>query len=225
MSNRRKLVAYTAPLLAFVALLALNTALKKIDRSIWLSSAEYWIYPVQTILCGGLLIWFRREYEFRRLRHVAFALLIGIIVFLIWISPQAFFGFAPRTIGFNPVGIFDNQSVFYWPTIILRFLRLVIVVPFVEEIFWRGFLLRYFIDENFERVPFGAFSWPSFSIVALAFAFSHSSADWPAALITGVIYNSVAYRTKNLSSCILTHAITNLLLGLWIMKTKQWGFW
>jgi hypothetical protein len=91
MSNRRKLVAYTAPLLAFVALLGLNSALKKIDRSIWLSSADYWIYPAQTILCGGLLIWFRREYEFHRLRHIAFALLIGIIVFLLWISPQAFF--------------------------------------------------------------------------------------------------------------------------------------
>jgi len=225
MSNWRKLVAYTAPLLAFVALLGLNTALKKIDRSIWLSSAEHWIYPTQTILCGGLLIWFRREYEFHRLRHVAFALLIGIIVFLLWISPQTFFGFAPRTIGFNPASIFGDQSPLYWPTIILRFLRLVIVVPFVEEIFWRGFFLRYLIDEKFERVPFGTFSWLSFSIVTFGFAFSHSAADWPVALVTGTIYNAVAYRTKNLSSCILTHAVTNLLLGLWIMKTKQWGFW
>jgi len=224
MSNRRKLVAYTAPLLAFVALLGLNTALKKIDRSIWLSSADYWIYPAQTILCGGLLIWFRREYEFHPLRHVALALLIGIIVFLLWISPQAFFGFAPRTSGFNP-DIFSNQSSFYWPTVVLRFLRLVVIVPFVEEIFWRGFLLRYLIDENFERVPFGTFSWLSFSIVTFGFGFSHSAVDWPVALMTGVIYNGVAYRTKSLSSCILTHAITNLLLGLWIMKTKQWGFW
>src|SRR6266487_3285142 len=168
MSNRRKLVAYTAPLLAFVALLWLSAALKKIDRSIWLSSADYWIYPAQTILCGVLLIWFRREYEFHRLPHVAFALLIGIIVFLLWISPQAFFGFPPRMSGFNP-DIFSNQSPLYWPTVVLRFLRLVIIAPFVEEIFWRGFLLRYFIDVTFERVPFGTFSWLSFSIVALGF--------------------------------------------------------
>jgi uncharacterized protein len=222
MSQGQKLLAYTLPMVTFLFLLGAGSVLRKVGNNIWFSSAEYWIYPVQTILCGGLLIWFHREYEFHRVRRVAFALLIGIIVFLLWISPQAFFGFAPRTIGFNPVG---NQSVLYWPTIILRFLRLVIVVPFVEEIFWRGFLLRYLIDENFERVPLGAFSWLSFSIVALAFAFSHSPADWPAALVTGAIYNAVAYRTKNLSSCILTHAITNLLLGLWIMQTKQWGFW
>jgi membrane protease YdiL (CAAX protease family) len=54
---------------------------------------------------------------------------------------------------------------------------------------------------------------------------SHSQADWAAAVITGALYNLVAYRTKSLSSCILTHAGTNLLLGLWIMQTRQWGFW
>ena len=225
MPNGRKLLAYALPMVTFVFLLGAGSALHKIGNNIWFNSAEYWIYPVQTILCGALLIRFYREYRFRSPSRVGFTMATGVLVFLLWISPQQFLGLAPRTIGFNPVGIFGNQSALYWLTIILRFLRLVVVVPFVEEIFWRGFLLRYLINENFERVPFGAFSWLSFSIVALAFAFSHSPADWSVALVTGVIYNGVAYRTKNLSSCILTHAITNLLLGLWIMKTKQWGFW
>lgn len=225
MSQGRKLLAYTLPMVMFLFLLGAGSVLRKVGNNIWFSSAEYWIYPVQTILCGALLIRFYREYRFQPPTQVGFIIATGVLVFVLWISPQQFLGLAPRTIGFNPVGIVGNQSVLYWSTIILRFLRLVIVVPFVEEIFWRGFLLRYLIDENFERVPLGAFSWLSFSIVALAFAFSHSPADWPAALVTGAIYNGVAYRTKNLSSCILTHAITNLLLGLWIMKTKQWGFW
>jgi hypothetical protein len=225
MPDGRKLLAYTLPMVTFLFLLGAGSVLRKIGNNIWFSSAEYWIYPVQTILCGALLIRFCREYGFRSPSRVGFTMATGVLVCVLWISPQQFLGLAPRTIGFNPVGIFGNHSVLYWATIILRFLRLVIVVPFVEEIFWRGFLLRYLIDENFERVPLGAFSWLSFSIVALAFAFSHSPADWPAALVTGVIYNGVAYRTKNLSSCILTHAVTNLLLGLWIMKTKQWGFW
>ncbi|HJX24735.1 MAG TPA: hypothetical protein VJ252_01155, partial [Chthoniobacterales bacterium] len=60
MPNRRKLAAYALPMLLFVALLALNSLLKKIDHRFWLSSAEYWIYPLQTILCGGLVFWFRR---------------------------------------------------------------------------------------------------------------------------------------------------------------------
>jgi hypothetical protein len=224
MRTGKKLTAYTALLLTFIALLGLNSVLKKIDGSIWLSSAEYWIYPIQTILCGALLIWFRREYQLGRPRQIAFAFFAGVCVFLLWISPQQFLGFTPRLSGFNP-DIFSNQPSLYWSTVMFRFLRLVVVVPFVEEIFWRGFLLRYLIDDNFERVALGTFSWVSFSIVTLGFAFSHSTADWPVALVTGVVYNGVAYRTKSLSSCVLTHAVTNLLLGLWIMKTQQWGFW
>lgn len=211
-------------MLSFVALLALNVSFKKIDNGFWLSSAEYWIYPLQTILCGGLILWFCCEYQWHRLARVGFAAAVALVVFLIWISPQALFRLTPRLIGFNPE-VFASQAAIYWFTIAFRFLRLVIVVPLIEEIFWRGFLLRYLIAEDFERVPFGEFSWLSFTAVTALFAFSHSKADWPAGLLTGALYNLVAYRTKSLFSCVLTHALTNLLLGLWIMKTRQWGFW
>lgn len=224
MPNRRKIAAYALPMLLFIAFLVLNLLLKKIDNRFWLRSAEYWLYPLQTILCGGLVFWFRREYQWHRLSRAGFAVAIAFLVFLVWISPQAFFGFSPRVQGFDPT-VFADQPVLYWSTIALRFLRLVVVVPVIEEIFWRGFLLRYLIAEDFDRVPFGSFSWLSFAAVTVLFAFSHSQADWMAGLITGVLFNLVAYRTKSLSSCILTHGVTNLLLGLWIMKTEQWGFW
>jgi CAAX prenyl protease-like protein len=224
MIDRRKLIAFTAPMALFLALLGLRDLLSKIGGPFWVGSAEYWIYPAQTILCGGLLFWFRREYRLRRPQRASFGLAIGLLVFVLWISPQAFFGFSPRTVGFDPT-IFANQTLLYWVTIFFRFLRLVLVVPLLEEIFWRGFLLRFFVNEDFEQVPFGKFSWVSFAIVTLAFGFSHPRADWPAAILTGMLYNWVAYRTKSLSTCVLTHAVTNLLLGLWIMKTGQWGFW
>jgi uncharacterized protein len=224
MPNRRKIAAYTLPMVLFVVLLGLNGLLKKIDSRFWLSSAEYWVYPLQTILCGGLVIWFRREYEWRRFVRAGFAIAVAVVVFALWISPQAFFGFAPRSTGFDP-GVFSDQPMLYWSSLGLRFLRLVLVVPLVEEIFWRGFLLRYLIADDFERVAFGTFSWVSFVVVTLLFTLSHSMADWPAALLTGALFNLVAYRMKSLSSCVLTHALTNLLLGLWIMRTQQWGFW
>ena len=224
MPEKRKLTAYVLPLPVFVVLLVLNSALKKISDRFWLSSAEYWIYPAQMVLCGGVVIWFWRDYNLERPSQIAFALLIGVIVFLVWISPQQFFGSSERVVGFN-TDVFAARPSIYWMTIVLRFLRLAVVVPFIEEIFWRGFLLRLLIDENFERVPVGTFSWLSFGVVAVGFSFSHTAEDWMVALLTGALYNGVAYRTKSLSSCVLTHAITNLLLGLWIMKTKQWGFW
>jgi CAAX prenyl protease-like protein len=224
MTKSRKLAAYTFPMALFLAFLVLNSALKGLGGSFWLNSAEYWIYPAQTILCGAVALYFWREYALARPARLVFGLAIAIVVFFLWIAPQAFFGAGARETGFNP-DLFAAQPVLYWTTVILRFLRLALVVPLVEEIFWRGFMLRFLIDENFDRVLFGTFSWISFAVVALVFGFSHTRADWPAAIVTGMLYNLVAYRTKSLSTCVLTHALTNLLLGFWIMKTGQWGFW
>ena len=222
--TRRKLAAYAVPMAVFLAALALVGGLKKIGGSFWLDAPEYWLYPLQTFICAALLFWYRREYDFHSPRQPLIALGIGIVVCVLWVSPQAFFGFPARTEGFNPT-VFAEQPVAYWSTVALRFLRLVIIVPLVEEIFWRGFLLRYFVDEKFDRVPFGTFSWLSFGVVTIGFMLVHSTADWPAALLTGALYNWVAYRTRSLGACVLAHAVTNLLLGIWIMSTRQWGFW
>jgi uncharacterized protein len=113
----------------------------------------------------------------------------------------------------------------------MRFLRLVVVVPFLEEIFWRGFLMRFLISEPFEKVPFGTFQMKAFLITTLAFGLAHygnqtlPGQDFYSALICGIIFNAVACLTKSLGSCIFVHAVTNLFLGIYIMKTKQWGFW
>jgi CAAX prenyl protease-like protein len=221
-SGKRALAASVLPMAAFLGLLVLASLLPGVGKGFGLVSPEYWIYPVQTFICGGLLIWFWREYHFRPPARILFVSAIGLLAFACWVAPQQFFGFAPRPKGFNP-DVFAGPA--YWTTVILRFVRLVLVVPLVEEIFWRGFLLRYLINEKFHRVPFGTFSWLSFTVVTLGFGFSHSPEDRIAALITGALYNCVAYRTRNLASCVLAHAVTNLLLGLWIMKTRQWGFW
>jgi CAAX prenyl protease-like protein len=221
---RRKLVAFTLPMAVFLVLLALGSALQNVGGTFWLDSREYWIYLAQAIFCGALLIWFWREYEFRAASQIVFGAAVGLLVFALWIAPQGVLGFAPRLVGSNPE-IFSGQPATYWTAVAVRFVRLVVVVPLVEEIFWRGFVLRYFVNEAFHTVPVGTFSWLSFAVVTIGFGFAHSPADWVAALITGALYNCVAYRTKSLASCVLAHAITNLLLGLWIMKTGQWGFW
>src|SRR4051812_45155945 len=223
-SDIRKLIAFILPMAVFILLLLMTGAGSRPETVSRFAYSAYWTYPAQTLLCGALLIWFWRDYEFRSPRKVWFALLVGVVVFVIWIAPQQFLGFARRLTGFDP-DLFAAQPALYWGTIVFRFLRLVVVVPLVEEVFWRGFLLRYLISERFSTVAVGTFSWLSFVGVTLAFGFSHSRADWIAALICGALYNLVAYRTRSLASCALAHAITNLLLGLWIMQTRQWGFW
>lgn len=223
-TDKRKLAAFILPMAIFLALLALAGALRTLGGGPWLAAPEYWIYPAQTLICAALLVLFWREFNLRAPRKALFAAGIGLAVFALWIAPQQFLGFPPRVTGFDPV-VFAAQPALYWGTVIFRFLRLVVVVPLVEEIFWRGFLLRYLINEKFTEVPIGAFSWFSFGVVTVAFGFTHSPADWIAALVTGALYNLVAYRTRSLASCVVAHAVTNLLLGAWIMATRQWGFW
>jgi len=191
------------------------------------SNSQYWVYPLQTLVCGALVIVFWRHYRLAFPRGLLFTVTVALLVLAIWVSPQELFGFSHRygdASSFNPT-TFPPGSLAYWWRLAFRFLRIAVVVPFVEEIFWRGFLLRYLMKEDFESVPFGTFSWLSFGLVTVFFMLEHQPADYPAALLTGALYNWIAIRTRSLSACILAHAITNLLLGVYIMHTRQWGFW
>lgn len=219
--------AYLAPFLGFFAVAGLGAILSHLfdGYAFWVvSQPQYWVMPLQTIFCGGLLLWGWRWYEMRLPARPLFASFIGIVALVIWVAPQMWFGAAPRLEGFEP-GFFGADGLPYALNLGMRFIRLVIVVPLLEEIFWRGFLLRYLVSERFTSVPFGTFTWKSFGIVTAGFCLEHSFADWPAAIITGVLYNIVAYRTRSLSACVLTHAVTNLVLGFYILRTGQWGFW
>jgi len=222
--GKHQFLAHILPMLTFALLLGGGDLLKTSDGPLWRVTPEFWVYPLQTLLCGAMLIFFRHDYDFQVLRRPFFVVAIALSVFILWIAPQQFLHFKAKLVGFNP-DMLTAHPTLYWLTLFLRFLRLVIVVPLVEEVFWRSFLLRYLISEKFNAVPFGAFSWLSFSVVALAFAFSHSISDWPAALVAGALYNLVAYRSRSLASCVAAHGLTNLALGLWIIATGQWGFW
>ena len=219
--------AFAAPFIVFMILLGLSQALQSFfggGRTFLLVSPQYWIFPLQTLLCGALLVRYWPLYQFSRPAKPVFTLFIAALVLIIWISPQAFFGALPRLDGFNP-DLFQNNRAVYAVTLVLRFMRLVVVVPLLEEIFWRGFLMRDLIRQDFEKVPMGAFSPFSFLAVTVLFGLAHFGPDFWPAILTGVLYNLVACRTRSLSSCVLAHAVTNLILGLYIMQTKQWGFW
>jgi CAAX prenyl protease-like protein len=222
--------AYIAPFAVFLGFLALAEFVGKIFDGIagpwWLSEPRLWVFPLQTLVCGWLVARWWRFYDLKKpsLRALAFATGVGVLVLVIWIAPQQWLGVAARRDGFDPT-YFGSSG---WPfvvTVALRFIRLAVVVPLVEEIFWRGYLLRVFVDDPFENVRIGAFSWLSFGIVTAGFCLEHQLAVWPAAIAAGALYNLVAYRTHSLTACVVAHAITNLLLGIFVMRSGQWGFW
>jgi CAAX prenyl protease-like protein len=149
---------------------------------------------------------------------------VGLLAFGVWISPQVLFHASPRLDGFDPE-FFGSSGWPYWTNLAFRLARMVIVVPLLEEIFWRGFLLRYLVHDDFRRVPFGTFTWTSFIITTAGFCLEHQAMDWPAAAVTGILYNLTACRTRSLLACVVAHAVTNLALALYVLQTRQWGFW
>ncbi|MEA3208845.1 MAG: protease family protein [Chthoniobacter sp.] len=220
--------AHLAPFAAFFAFLVLTGLLEKVFEGVakpwWMAEPRFWIFPLQTLVCGWLLVRGWEQYDWRAPTRPVLATAVGIAVLSIWIAPQAWLGFPARRDGFDPTLLGPSGWVFQ-VTVALRFLRLAVVVPLLEEIFWRGFLLRYLIREPFSSVPFGTWSPLSFAVVTIGFCLEHQPADWPAAAIAGALYNFVAYRTGSLSACVLAHAVTNLGLGMFVMRTGQWGFW
>lgn len=219
------LTPYVAPFAVFMLGLVGVSLVKNPDSgSLWLARPELWIYPLQTVACAIVLLVFWKRYDWGVRGGWTWGLAAGVVVLGIWIAPQAGGLAGPRTEGFDPT-VFEEGSLLYWMTVGARFARLVVVVPLVEEIFWRGFLMRYLIREDFTALRLGTWNPKAFFGVAVLFMLVHSMADWPAAFLCGLIYNMVAVRTGSLTACVAAHALTNLGLGIYIMATKQWGFW
>ena len=137
-----------------------------------------------------------------------------------------FLGFKSRFGGFDPTIVKESPLAFAL-TIALRFLRLVVCVPLVEEIFWRGFLMRFVLkpDADYWSIPFGTFSWRSYLIVTALVVFVHSPADYAAAFVWGTLVYTVAVWTKSLLACVVMHGVANFLMGWYALAFEKYGLW
>ena len=151
-------------------------------------------------------------------------------LFEMWQMPEGrwqYLGFSARTDGFDPSPLKANGSPLYVFVVAMRFVRLVIVAPLIEELFWRGFMMRYLVDldGDYWKVPFGTFNQRSLLIVTAMVVAVHAPVDYAGALIFGLLMYGIAVRTKSLSACVIMHATANLILGLYVMNSHKWGYW
>jgi CAAX prenyl protease-like protein len=188
-----------------------------------------WLYAARAVVVGiVLIVLWRRFAELRNQVRMnaadwVFALVSGAAVFVIWIyldhgwmviDGSAASGFDPRRHG---------SEGLHGPLTALRLLGLAIVVPIAEELFWRSFLMRWLEREDFLTVAPGSVGMRAFAITSVLFALEHS--QWLAGLIAGAIYGWIYMRTGKLWVPIVAHAITNAMLGGWILATRDWRFW
>jgi hypothetical protein len=185
--------------------------------------SQTWAYPIKTVVVGLVLIWLWKTFRQEIWPKMDWlAILAGIVVFILWIGLEGLYPFLGKPAGFNPYALTDTLAG-AWVLILFRILGAAVVVPIMEEIFWRSFGMRVLLDTNFSKIPLGSFSWFSFIAVSLAFGFAHHR--WLPGIIAGLVYAALLFRSKNLFSPILSHAVTNLLLGMYVLYSEQWQYW
>ena len=156
--------------------------------------------------------------------------LIGLAVFLIWIGPDMLIG------GYRHTWFFENGLIGLAspsvmpafrdniPLLAVRVAGSALLVPVIEELFWRGWMMRWLVNNNFERVPLGTYVPAAFWITAILFASEHGS-YWDVGLAAGVVYNWWMVRTRSLADCIIAHGVTNSLLAIYVIAKGAWQYW
>ena len=214
-------IAYILPFVVFLGFLAIQ---------------KYFPLPaniefaVRDVLMLGVLLGFSRHVIQLRPTRPLETLILGVAVFVIWVAPDVLFPayrqhWLFQNSIFGQIAVTIPGRVLEAPTVLWpRIIQAVIFVPILEELFWRGWLMRWLISPNFEKVPLGMYQAGAFWIVAILFASEHGP-YWDVGLIAGIAYNWWMVRTRSLADCILAHAITNGCLCWYVVATHRWEYW
>ena len=204
------------PFVVFVALTALQGQFG--------TASHYWMYLLKTLV-GVALIWATLPAVAElRWRITPAAVLTGVAVFAVWVGLDPFY---PKlTTGgeaWNPQRAFGEGAPLAWFFIAVRVLGSTLVVPCLEEVFYRSFLYRSIARADFQQMPLGQFAWLPFLATTAAFGLAHH--EWLAGLLCAAAYQGLVCWRKNLGEALTAHAVTNLLLGLYVVTRGAWNFW
>ena len=201
------------------------------------AASTYWFYLAKTLV-GVWLIWEMRPFVSEMRWAFSWeAVVIGVGIFALWVgisggwttqgSLWAKLGFSspPR----NTDSIWDPQVQFggftpvAWSLMAVHILGMTFVVPPLEEVFYRSFLYRYIAKPDFLSVPLNRFLPLPFFATAAIFGLSHN--EWLAGILCGAAYQWLVLRKNRLGDAMTAHAITNFLLGAWVVWRGAWNFW
>lgn len=212
--------AYLGPMATFLGLTAIG--------STWPETFP-WVYIVKTAVAGLLLVVFARHYTHISWQWWWLGIIVGVLGIVQWVGMEKLLLAAwpnyPRMSAevFNPFDKIHSQGLL-WAFLFVRCVGPVLVVPFMEELFWRDYLWRTVAAPNdFRLAQVGEWDPSAFWVVAVLFASVHH--QWLTALVWGAMIGLLLLRTRSLGACIIAHAVTNALLGAYVLWTQDWYFW
>lgn len=199
--------------------------------------SRYWFYLAKTLV-GAWLLWEIRPFVTEmRLAFSWEAVVVGVVVCAMWIGLDGLYpklselsvkvglskAAATPALPWNPHVQFGGGAALAWFFIAVRILGSSLVVPALEEVFFRSFLYRYITKVDFQSAALGTFAVLPFFLTSVVFAFEHE--EWLAGLLCGFAYQGLVIWKKRLGDAIVAHGITNLLLGVWVVWKGDWQFW
>lgn len=186
-----------------------------------------WLY-VASMLCVALLLaaYWRRYAELSRQQwpawqEAAYAVGAGVGVFALWImldEPWMRIG-APLAI-FRPV---NAQGELIWSLLLIYWLSSVLVIPLMEELFWRSFLMRWLQASAFETLALHQVG--ARAVVLSAVMCMLTQTLWLGAIVGAMVYAWLYIRSGKLWLAVIAHAVTNGLFGGWVVITGNWAYW
>lgn len=187
-------------------------------------AALRWLYPVQVGCVLALLAMFWRQYEELHrfalpIKQILVAVGAGIVVLVLWVNLDLPWMTIGNASGYDP----NTDGQIDWLLVTIRIAGAALIVPVMEELFWRSFLMRWVERANFQLVDPTRIGLRAFLIPTLLFGFEHNL--WLAGIVAGIAYGLLYMRHRNLWSPVLAHAVTNGLLGIWVVATASWQFW
>lgn len=210
------------PFLTYMLFIVIADVLGRLG---WNAQDLRWLYAVKIGAVMLMLGLFWRDYSELRntialgVPRAALALAVGAIVLVLWVSLNASWMLVGSSDGFNP----NTHGQIDWLLVAVRIFGAAAVVPIMEELFWRSFLMRWIVSSDFLQVDPKQITLTSYVITAILFGFEHN--QWLAGIIAGLAYSVLYVRHRTLWSPILAHAFTNALLGVWIVHTGSWTYW
>lgn len=164
-------------------------------------------------------LWYYREtYRTMTWKWTWWSVLIGVAVFVVWVLLVDRVPNAERT---EAALWREGADPALW--IILRAIVSVLIVPIVEELAFRGYLLRKLVSADFETVRVGAFTTASLVASSLLFGLLHQ--DWIAGTIAGLAYALAQWQGGSIGSAAVAHGVTNGLIAALAVVDDRWALW
>jgi CAAX prenyl protease-like protein len=204
--------------------------------------SEYWLYAVKTVLVGWMLWALRGLLAEVKWTFSWEGLAVGVVIAALWIGlsghvptlgdiwdagHKLITGKAPEPAKpeapWNPVAFFGGNAALGWAFVLVRVLGRSLVVPPMEEVFYRSFFYRYIVSPKFNEVAFGQWHSVAFVVTSVIFGLAHPD-DWLPGILCGAAYQWLVLRKQRLGDAMLAHATTNLLISIYAIATNQWRF-